>query len=112
AEVQPIISPRGAVFRVNSFPAAAVAPDGTLYATWSTQMSDSGGLCPIQTNAGCHLAAVLSRSTDGGATWCAPAPALPAVGASTRTAIGSPVTQHSAQPVHAHAARRAVTNCT
>ncbi|TMD09527.1 MAG: exo-alpha-sialidase [Chloroflexi bacterium] len=109
AEVQPIISPRGAVFRVNSFPAAAVAPDGTLYATWSTQMSDSGGLCPIQTNAGCHLAAVLSRSTDGGATWSAPAPALPAVDASTRTAIGYPVTQPDGTTLNAPAARRADT---
>ena len=55
------------VFRVNSFPAGAAAPNGDLYVAWSTLMSDSGGLCPTRTNTGCHAAAVYSKSTDGGA---------------------------------------------
>jgi len=32
-----IHSPRNSVFRVNSFPAGAVAPNGDVYAAWSTE---------------------------------------------------------------------------
>lgn len=81
-------------FRVNSYPAAAAAPNGDLYATWTTLLSDStGGLCPSETNTGCHSEAVWSRSTDGGATWSAPALDLPSYGTATQTPIGYPVTQ-------------------
>src|SRR6266540_461368 len=41
-----IIPIANAVFRDNSFPAAAAAPNGDLYVAWSSLMSDSGGLCP------------------------------------------------------------------
>jgi hypothetical protein len=65
------------VFRNNSYPAAAVAPNGDLYATWTTQTSDGS-------------VAVYSESTDGGSTWSAPARVFPAA---TRTPIGYPVSQ-------------------
>jgi hypothetical protein len=64
-------------FRDNSFPAAAVAPNGKLYATWTTMIGSTS-------------TAVYSTSTDGGATWTAPAPVF---AAATRTALGYPVTQ-------------------
>jgi hypothetical protein len=64
-------------FRDNSYPAAAAAPKGDLYATWTTMVGRTS-------------TAVWSRSTDGGATWSAPANAFPAA---TRTAVGYPVTQ-------------------
>lgn len=80
----------GAVFRVNSFPAADVAPNGDLYVAWSSQLSDSGGLCPTSTNVGCHSAALYSKSTDGAATWSVPALIFPALDAQNRTAIGYP----------------------
>src|SRR5207245_8051512 len=70
ADVQDIITPAEAVFRVRSFPAGAAAPNGDLYVAWSTQVKDSDGtLCATSTNTGCHAAAVYSKSTDGGATW-------------------------------------------
>jgi hypothetical protein len=75
---------------VNSFPAADVAPNGDLYVAWSTQMSNTGGLCATRTNSGCHLATVFSKSTNGGATWSAPALIFAALDASNRTAIGYP----------------------
>ncbi|HEX9077354.1 MAG TPA: sialidase family protein, partial [Anaerolineae bacterium] len=90
AALQDIISPANTVFRVNSFPAADVAPNGNLYVAWSTQMSNGGGLCATRTNTNCHLATVYSKSTTGGATWSAPALIFPALDASTRTAIGYP----------------------
>jgi hypothetical protein len=93
ADVRDIVSPANTVFRVNSFPAGAAAPNGDLYAAWSTQQSDAGGLCAGGTNTGCHLAAVYSKSTDGGATWSAPAPIFPALDASTQTPIGYPQAQ-------------------
>lgn len=102
-----ILPPANTAFRVNSFPAAAVAPDGTLYVTWSSMMSDStGGLCPAFTNTGCHASALYSKSTDGGSTWTAPALAFPALDASSRTAIGYPVTQPNGSTLNAPASRR------
>jgi hypothetical protein len=98
ADVQDIIPPANTVFRVNSFPAGAIAPNGDLYVAWSTQLSDGGGLCATRTNTGCHVAAVYSKSTDGGATWTAPAPIFPALDASTRTAIGYPAPDGLAAP--------------
>jgi hypothetical protein len=93
-------------FRVNSYPAADVAPNGDIYVAWDSMMSDAGGLCPGRTNVGCHAASLYSKSTDGGATWSAPALVLPVVDASTRTAIGYPVTQPDGSKLNAPAARR------
>ncbi|HEX6798213.1 MAG TPA: sialidase family protein [Ktedonobacterales bacterium] len=82
-------------FRVNSFPAAAIGPDGTLYAAWSTQVKDSAAQNTYGNpssfcggNVGCHSAAVYSVSHDGGATWSAPAPILAALDAANRTPVG------------------------
>ncbi|EWT01743.1 hypothetical protein N865_07415 [Intrasporangium oryzae NRRL B-24470] len=72
-------------FRDNSFPAAAVAPDGTLYATWTTMMGSTS-------------TAVYSTSTDGGATWTAPqADFVPAL----RTSVGYPASQPSGGTLNA-----------
>jgi hypothetical protein len=107
AQLVDIIPVADTAFRVNSFPAAAVAPNGDVYAVWSSMISDSsGGLCPAFTNNGCHAAALYSKSTDGGATWSEPALAFPALDASTHTAIGYPVTQPSGSVLNAPAARR------
>lgn len=81
AALNDIVPPADTVFRVNSFPAGDIAPNGNLYVAWSTQMSDSQGG---------HAAAVFSKSTDGGSTWSAPALIFPAMDAATRTAIGYP----------------------
>jgi hypothetical protein len=70
----------GAVFRVNSYPAAAAAPDGTLYATWTTLEEPAGNV------------AVWSQSTNGGRSWTHPQRVFPAA---TRTPIGYPVAQPS-----------------
>ncbi len=107
ADVQDIITPANAVFRVNSFPAGDAAPNGDLYVAWSTQVKDSdGSLCASRTNTGCHVAAVYSKSTNGGAAWSAPTLILPALDASSRTAIGYPVTQPDGTTLNAPAARR------
>jgi hypothetical protein len=90
AALSDIVPLADAAFRVNSFPAAAVAPNGDLYAAWSSQLSDSGGLCVPSTSAGCHSAALYSKSTDGGATWSTPALIFPALDAQNRTPIGYP----------------------
>ncbi len=88
---------KNTVFRVNSFPAGAAAPNGDLYATWTTATDsdtlsgDTGcapWLGPVAT--GCRSYAVYSKSTDGGATWSAPARVF---SPSTRTTDGYPVTQ-------------------
>ena len=86
-----IASPANTVFRVNSYPAAAVAPNGDVYAAWSTQMPDSHGG---------HAAAVYSKSTDGGASWSPPTPIFPALDASTRTPIGYPAPGLATASVH------------
>jgi hypothetical protein len=105
ADVQDIVPPANTVFRVNSFPAGAAAPNGNLYVAWSTQESNSGGLCPAQTNSGCHVTAVYSKSTNGGATWSAPTPIFPALDAASQTAIGYPVTQPDGSTLNAPAPR-------
>jgi len=106
AQLQDIIPLANTAFRVNSFPAGAAAPNGDLYVAWSTLMSNGGGLCPSMTNNGCHSATVYSKSTDGGATWSAPAPIFPALDTSTQTAVGYPVTQPSGGTLNAPTARR------
>jgi hypothetical protein len=105
ADVQNIIPPANTAFRDNSFPAGAAAPNGNLYVAWSSQQSDSGGLCPARTNTGCHVTALFSKSTDGGATWSAPSPIFPVLDASSRTAVGYPVTQPDGSTLNAPAAR-------
>jgi hypothetical protein len=106
ADVQDVIPPANTAYRDDSFPAGDAAPNGDLYVAWSTQLSDTGGLCPTRTNTGCHLAAVYSKSTDGGATWSSPGPIFPSVDASTRTAIGYPVTQPDGSTLNAPPPRR------
>jgi hypothetical protein len=93
AQLQDISPLADAAFRVNSFPAPAVGPDGTLYVTWSTQLDDSTGrLCAsFRVNVGCHSAAVYSSSTNGGSSWSAPALMFPDLDAATRTQVGYPV---------------------
>ena len=93
-------------FRVNSYPAAAIAPDGTAYVTWPSLMSDKGGLCPGFTNTGCHAMVLYSKSTDGGATWTSPVAVFPTT---TRTPVGYPVTQPDGSTLDAPAARPADT---
>jgi hypothetical protein len=93
---------KNTAFRVNSFPAAAAAATGDLYATWTTQVRDSGvpnyggeptcapwlGGNPAE----CHSVAVYSKSTDRGSTWSAPTPVL---APAAETPIGYPVSQPS-----------------
>jgi hypothetical protein len=74
---------RGTLFRVNSYPAAAAAPNGDLYATWATEVKNNATSFGGDTDCAyfisgnhlsqCHSVAVYSKSTDGGATWSAPA---------------------------------------
>jgi hypothetical protein len=96
---------RNTVFRVNSFPAAAAAPNGDLYVTWNTEVDNTN---PIYTGdpgcayfipgnhvSTCHSVAVYSKSTDAGMTWSIP---VPVFAAGSRTADGYPVTQPSPDP--------------
>ena len=104
-----IIPVANTLFRNNSFPAAAVAADGSVYVTWASLMSDAtGGLCPAQTNSGCHATVLYSKSTDGGATWSAPAVAFPTVDAATQVADGYPVTNPDGSQLDAPATLRRV----
>ncbi len=94
ADLQNVIPLANAAFRNDSFPAGDAAPNGDLYVAWTSLLRDSNGsLCPTRTNNGCHAVTVYSKSTDGAATWSAPAPIFPALDASTRTPDGYPVTQ-------------------
>jgi len=113
-----IIPPFNAVFRVNSFPAADIAPDGTLYVSWSSEVLNSAttygadptcayflsGVASVYAN--CHSSAVWSKSTDGGASWSTPVPILAALDASNRVAIGYPVTQPNGDTLNAPPDRR------
>ncbi len=106
------------VFRVNSFPAGAAAPNGDVYVAWSTEVpndnSTFGGTTGCESfysGAGavyvnCHSAVVYSRSSDGGNTWTAPAPVFSSLNTATRTAAGYPVTQPGGGTLNAPAARR------
>jgi hypothetical protein len=76
-EIEPLAD---TAFRVNSFPAAAVAPNGDLYATWTTDTDPVGSV------------AVYSKSTDGGTHWSAPSRVF---APATRTPVGYPVAQPS-----------------
>jgi len=113
-----IIPPFNTVFRVNSFPAADIAPDGTLYASWSSEVLNTAttyGADPTcayfysgrpSVYANCHSSAVWSSSSDGGATWSTPVPILAALDASNRVAEGYPVTQPDGSTLNAPPARR------
>lgn len=68
---------RDTAFRNNSFPAAAAAPNGDLYATWTTMIAGAS-------------TAVYSTGTNGGTTWTAPARVF---AAASRVSDGYPVTQ-------------------
>jgi hypothetical protein len=95
---------RDTAFRVNSFPAAAAAPNGDLYAVWNASVPNDGstyagtigcfdiyvGAAAVEKN--CHTAAVWSKSTNGGSTW---SPAAPVFAQANRVPIGYPVTQPS-----------------
>jgi hypothetical protein len=96
---------RNTAFRVNSFPAAAVASNGNVYVTWNTEVDNT---TPIYTGdpgcayylpgnhvSNCHSTAVYSSSTDGGTTWSAPGPVFTP---GSRTADGYPVTQPTPDP--------------
>jgi hypothetical protein len=99
-------------FRVNSFPAAAAAPNGDLYATWTTQVKDTGtpnygGETTCADWLGgdpstCHSVAVYSKSTNGGSTWSAVAPVFDSA---NRAAVGYPVTQPNGDTFSAPAAQ-------
>lgn len=90
---------RSTAFRVNSYPAAAAAPNGDLYVTWATEVKNDATTFGGDTDCAffipgnhlplCHSVAVYSKSTDGGATWSAPALNF---AAGSRTAEGYPVT--------------------
>jgi hypothetical protein len=93
---------RSTAFRVNSYPAAAAAPNGDLYVIWAGEVPNDGSTyagttdCAFFINPGfgatCHSAAIYSKSTDGGATWSTPANVFVQ---GDRTADGYPVTQPS-----------------
>jgi len=91
-----ISSPANAAFRVNSFPAGDVAPNGDVFAAWSTEALNSAtsygvdSTCFSGSTAGCHAAVYWSKSTDSGSTWTTPQLAF---ASSSRTPIGYPVTQ-------------------
>jgi hypothetical protein len=88
ADIAPIAN---TVARVNSYPAAAVGADGTLYVAWSSQMKDSAtsySPAGFGDGAGTHAQAVYSKSSNGGATWSTPLPIFPALDAANRTPIG------------------------
>jgi hypothetical protein len=100
-----ISSPANAVFRVNSFPAGDVAPNGNVYAAWSTEALNTATTYGVDSTcfsgpaAGCHATVYWSKSTDGGADWTTPQLAF---ASATRTPIGytgSPLSTPPPQPV-------------
>jgi hypothetical protein len=114
ATVADILPLRDTLFRVNSYPAAAVAPNGDLYATWTGEVPNDGstyagtegcasflaGTSAVRAN--CHSAAVYSKSTDGGATWSTP---VPVFAPASRVAAGYPATNPDGSTLNAPAAR-------
>ena len=117
ATVADIVPLRDTAFRVNSYPAAAVAPNGDVYATWTGEVPNDGstyagtngcadfivGEAAVRAN--CHSAAVYSKSTNGGATWSAPAPVF---AAGDRVAVGYPVTNPDGSTLNAPSPLRPV----
>src|SRR3989454_4147556 len=85
-----INSPQNTVFRVNSFPAGAVAPNGDVYAAWSTEALNTATSYGVDTscfssNTVCHAAVYWSESTNAGATWSTPQLAFAALDAYSQT---------------------------
>jgi hypothetical protein len=119
--VSDIIPPANTVFRVNSFPAAASAPNGDLYVAWSAEVANNATTFAGDPNcayfiastaavrASCHAAAVYSRSTNGGLSWSAPAPIFSALNASNQTSEGYPATNPDGTTLNAPSARRVET---
>ena len=115
ADIQPALD---TVFRVNSFPMADVAPNGDIYVNWSSEIGNSAtsftgskscayfltSSATVYDN--CHAAALYSESTDGGATWSAPALVDPALDAKNRTPIGYTQLQPDGSTLNAPAAHR------
>jgi len=106
-----ISSPANTVFRVNSFPAGDVAPNGDVYSAWSTEALNSATTYGVDSTcfsgaSNCHAAVYWSKSTNGGATWTTPQLAFPALDASTRIASGYPVKQPSGGKLTAPAPQR------
>lgn len=113
-----IISPANTIFRVNSFPAAAISPTGDLFVAWSSEIMNAAtsygvdpacakeisGVASVRAN--CHAATFFSKSTDFGATWSTPALIFPGRDASTRTPIGYPVPLPGGATFNAPSARR------
>ena len=124
-----ILPPANTVFRTNSFPAADIAPDGTLYVAWSSEVRNTAtaysadpacaywlvGTTSVYAN--CHSAAVWSKSSEdqegehenhhGGATWSLPVPIVPRLDASNRIIDGPyPVSQPGGGMLNAPAPRR------
>src|SRR5438270_2762437 len=111
--VSDILGPANTIFRVNSFPAAAAAPNGDLYVAWSAEVPNSGATFAGDPNcagflvgsaavrANCHAAAVYSKSTNGGLSWSAPAPIFSVLNGSNRAAVGYPVTQPNGTTLNA-----------
>jgi hypothetical protein len=103
-----ISTPANAVFRVNSFPSGDVAPNGDVYAAWSTEALNAATTYGVDTSCfsgpagGCHAAVYWSKSTNGGASWTTPQLAF---ASSARTAIGYPVTQPSGGTLNAPASQ-------
>jgi hypothetical protein len=105
-----IFRPANTAFRVNSFPAGDVAPNGDVYAAWSTEALNTANTYGVDLTCAssatvygsCHAAVYWSKSTDGGATWTTPQLAF---SSSSRTAIGYPVTQPSGGTLSAPGAR-------
>jgi hypothetical protein len=93
-----IFRPANTVFRVNSFPAGDVAPNGDVYAAWSTEALNTANTYGVDLTCAsgatvygsCHAAVYWSKSTDSGVTWTTPQLAF---ASTSRTAIGYPVTQ-------------------
>ena len=100
-------SPANTVFRVNSFPAGDVAPNGDVYAAWSTRALNTATAYGVDKTcfsspSSCHDSVYWSKSTDGGETWTTPQLTF---GTATRTAIGYPVSQPSGGTLNAPASR-------
>jgi hypothetical protein len=109
-----ISSPANTVFRDNSFPAGDVAPNGDVYAAWSTEALNGANAYGVDStcfspDAICHAAVYWSKSSDGGASWTTPQLAFPALDASTQTASGYPVTQPDGSILNAPAPQRVET---
>ena len=117
ATVADILPLRNTAFRVNSFPAAAAAPNGDLYTTWVGEVPNDGSTYAGTTGcayfivgqtgvpAGCHSAAVWSKSIDGGATWTAPAPVF---AQGSQSSDGYPVTNPDASTLNAPSPARPI----